>query len=107
MVGVLNSVETDSDGSNPGRLVSLTYGSSTINGRFIKTGRIESSGGTGSYFDLDENKFRIGNNQHGLFWNENGNGELVLRGTFVQSETGEVQKLGYFYGEYNPAYFII
>lgn len=60
MVGVLNSVETDSDGKNPARLVSLTYGSSTINGRFIKTGRIESSGGGHTYFDLDNGE--IGGN---------------------------------------------
>jgi hypothetical protein len=60
MIGVLNSVETDSDGTNPARLVSLTYGSSTINGRFIKTGRIESSGGGSTYFDLDNGE--IGGN---------------------------------------------
>ncbi|MDR2009964.1 MAG: phage tail protein [Bacteroidales bacterium] len=60
MIGVLNSVETDSNGQNPARLVSLTYGSSTINGRFIKTGRIESSGGGSTYFDLDNGE--IGGN---------------------------------------------
>lgn len=56
LVGVLNSVVTDSDGTRPGRLVSLTYGSSTINGRFIRTGRIESSGGGNCYFDLDNDE---------------------------------------------------
>lgn len=60
LVGVLNSVVTDTDGKNPGRLVSLTYGSSTINGRFIRTGRIESSGGGETYFDLDNGE--IGGN---------------------------------------------
>lgn len=60
LVGVLNSVVTDTNGKNPGRLVSLTYGSSTINGRFIRTGRIESSGGGSCYFDLDNNE--IGGN---------------------------------------------
>lgn len=60
MIGVLNSVETDAGGKNPARLVSLTYGSSTINGRFIKTGRIESSGGGSTYFDLDNGE--IGGN---------------------------------------------
>lgn len=60
MVGVLNSVETNDDGTKPARLVSLTYGSSTINGRFIKTGRIESSGGGTTYFDLDNGE--IGGN---------------------------------------------
>ncbi|MDR1416313.1 MAG: hypothetical protein LBJ57_02685 [Prevotellaceae bacterium] len=52
-VGVLNSVVTDDGGGRPARLVSLTYGSSTINGRFLKTGRIESSGGGPGYIDLD------------------------------------------------------
>lgn len=60
LIGVLNSVITDADGSNPARLISLTYGGSTINGRFIKTGRIESSGGSNTYFDLDNGE--IGGN---------------------------------------------
>lgn len=60
LVGVLNSVETDDGGKNQARLVSLTYGSSTVSGRFIKTGRIESSGGGKAYFDLD--KGEIGGN---------------------------------------------
>ena len=60
MIGVLNSVLTDTGGLRPARLVSLTYGSSTINGRFLKTGRIESSGGSPTYFDLDNGE--IGGN---------------------------------------------
>jgi len=106
MIGVLNSVETDSDGNNPARLISLTYGSSTINGRFIKTGRIESSGGTGSFFDLDGNQFRIGNAEkglswRGLSWNENNDKRLILKGTFVQSQSGEEFPLGCPRGAYN------
>ena len=46
-VGILNTVI---DGS---RGVSLTYGFTTINGRFIKTGRISDLTGL-TYFDLDE-----------------------------------------------------
>lgn len=46
-IGVLHSVIDDV------RAISLTYGSTTINGRFIKTGRIESSGDGNTYFDLD------------------------------------------------------
>lgn len=53
LVGVLNSVSNDEHGGNPARLISLTYGSSTINGRFVRCGRIESSGGGATYFDLD------------------------------------------------------
>lgn len=53
LVGVLNSVNNDGHGGNLARLISLTYGSSTINGRFVRCGRIESSGGGATYFDLD------------------------------------------------------
>lgn len=53
LIGTLSSVITDYGGKNPARLISLTYGASTINGRFIRTGRIQSSGGGTTYFDLD------------------------------------------------------
>ncbi|GBU07958.1 hypothetical protein AwDysgo_12890 [Bacteroidales bacterium] len=49
-VGVVNSVAVELKA----RSVALSYGFSTINGRFIKTGRIESSGGGNTYFDLDK-----------------------------------------------------
>ena len=48
-VGVVNSV----DATLQARSMSLTYGFSTINGRFIKTGRSESADGS-TYFDLDD-----------------------------------------------------
>jgi len=54
LIGVLNSSIDNV------RQISLTYGSTTINGRFIKTGRIESSGGSPTYFDLDNGE--IGGN---------------------------------------------
>lgn len=53
LVGVLNSVSTDDHGGSSARLISLTYGSSTINGRFVRCGRIESTDGGATYFDLD------------------------------------------------------
>lgn len=56
LIGTLSSVITDDGGKNPARLISLTYGASTINGRFIRTGRIQSSGGGSCYFDLDNNE---------------------------------------------------
>lgn len=52
LVGSLSSAITDADGKRPARLISLTYGASTINGRFISTGRIQSTEGN-TYFDLD------------------------------------------------------
>lgn len=53
LIGTLSSVITDAGNSRGARVLSLTYGSSTVNGRFIKTGRIQSSGGGNTYFDLD------------------------------------------------------
>ena len=52
-IGVINSV----DETLQARSMSLTYGFSTINGRFIKTGRIESADGN-TYFDLDAGEIR-------------------------------------------------
>lgn len=51
LVGVLHSVQ---DGY---RKISLTYGSTTINGKEIKTGRITSQDGQ-TYFDLDAGEIR-------------------------------------------------
>lgn len=48
-LGVVNSLDKALDT----RSLALTYGFSTINGRFISTGRIESNTGS-TYFDLDE-----------------------------------------------------
>ena len=48
-VGVINSVDT----MLQARSIALSYGFSMINGRFIKTGRIESADGY-TYFDLDD-----------------------------------------------------
>ena len=48
LIGTLSSVDIEADV----RSLSLTYGFTTINGRFIKTGRIESADGE-TYFDLD------------------------------------------------------
>lgn len=52
LVGSLSSAITDANGSRPARLIALTYGATTINGRFVTTGRIQSGNG-GVYFDLD------------------------------------------------------
>ena len=58
--GTLSRGITDDGGTNPARLISVTYGSSTINGRVVNTGRIQSSGGGTTYFDLDNGE--IGGN---------------------------------------------
>lgn len=52
LIGSLSSVITDIDGNRPARLIALTYGATTINGRFLATGRIQSGDGQ-TFFDLD------------------------------------------------------
>jgi hypothetical protein len=51
LIGVLHSVVDSIRG------ISLTYGQTSINGRFIKTGRIQSGDGV-TYFDLDNGEIR-------------------------------------------------
>ena len=56
LIGILNSVDSTSTSSTTkARQVSLTYGSTTVNGRFIRTGKISSTDGS-CYFDLDNNE---------------------------------------------------
>lgn len=50
LIGILNSVDV-----NNTRALALMYGFTTVNGRFIKTGRIQSADGN-TYFDLDTNE---------------------------------------------------
>lgn len=51
LAGILSSVQSDGEGSF--RVLNCTYGSTTVSGRFIRTGRIESvDGSTG--MDLDK-----------------------------------------------------
>lgn len=52
LVGILSS-PIKGDDNRTIRILSLTYGSTTINGRTIQTGVIRSSGGGAAYFDLD------------------------------------------------------
>lgn len=50
-IGIVNSVDSDLHV----RSIALSYGFTMVNGRFIKTGRIESADGT-TYFDLDNSE---------------------------------------------------
>lgn len=52
LIGVLNSVD-----ANNTRALALTYGFTTVNGKFIRTGKIQSQDGV-TYFDLDAGEFR-------------------------------------------------
>ena len=51
LIGTLSSIDPELNA----RSLALTYGFTMINGRFIKTGRIESADGT-TYFDLDNSE---------------------------------------------------
>ena len=55
LIGTVSSPQTIPGTLKAVRSVSLTYGFSTVNGRHIKTGRIESTAGN-CYFDLDNNQ---------------------------------------------------
>jgi len=95
LLGILHSVDAGV------RWISLTYGSTSINGRFIRTGRIISQDNL-NFFDLDENKFRVGNLNSGLDWNDTAENTLTLRGALVQSRSGVTSPLPCSRGAYSP-----
>lgn len=94
LLGILHSVDAGV------RWISLTYGSTSINGRFIRTGRIISQDNL-NYFDLDENKFRVGDENSGLDWNDTTPDTLTLRGALVQSPAGATSPLPCFRGAFS------
>lgn len=94
LVGVLNS-EYEGDRS----FVPL-YGFTEILPGRITTDRIVNSDGT-SYFDMLADAFKLGNK---LQYNVGGDGLLKLRGTIVQSLSGDESPLGCFRGAFNSSY---
>ena len=82
-VGVLNSPYEGSRSWNP------NYGYTEIAGQTITTGTIKDKTGN-SYFDLTNNKFRIGGQQGSLDWNVTKEDQLTLRGCLYQSPAGDV-----------------
>jgi hypothetical protein len=97
LLGVLHAA---SDGV---RWISLTYGATAINGRYIRTGRIISQDGL-NYFDLDQNEFKVGDASSSLDWNVTAAGQLTLKGALVQSGAGTTAPLPCFRGAYNASY---
>ncbi|MDB0611139.1 hypothetical protein PL371_04490, partial [Tenacibaculum maritimum] len=93
LIGVIHSV---TDGV---RGVSLTYGQTTINGKFITTGRVQSIDGY-NFFDLDTGQFNLGTANSGLDWNVSENGKLTIRGGLVQSNSGDTFPISVYRGEY-------
>lgn len=94
LVGVLNS-EYDGERS----FVTL-YGFSEILPGRITTDRIVSGNGD-SYFDMFANAMKLGSV---LDFNSEGDGKLRLKGTLVQSQSGEENYIGCFRGKYNSSY---
>jgi hypothetical protein len=82
------------------RWISLTYGATAINGRYIRTGRIISQDGL-NYFDLDQNQFRMGNTSSQLDWNVTAPDQLTLKGVLVQSGGGTTFPVSCFRGNYD------
>ena len=82
-VGVLNSPYEGSRSWNP------NYGYTEIAGQTITTGTIKDKSGQ-SYFDLTNNKFRMGGQQGSLDWNVTKDDQLTLRGCLYQSPAGDV-----------------
>lgn len=97
-IGILNSVDVPSNV----RSISLTYGFTTINGKFITTGAIKNTDGS-CVIDLDGNEVVIGNKKGGFSWNKDGDGRFVIQGGLIQSESGSVSRLGVWCGEYDPS----
>lgn len=64
------------------RGISLTYGQTTINGKFITTGKIQSSDGL-NFVDLDGNKFHFGNADSYIDWNNLEEDTLKINGAVM------------------------
>lgn len=97
LIGSLSSVITDTDGNRPARLISLTYGATTINGRFITTGRVQTGDGN-TYIDLDNNQFRIGNANRAIEYNVNNSGNVKITNATVELKNTGGQTMVYFSG---------
>ncbi len=93
LIGVLHSVIDNVRG------VSLTYGQTTINGKFITTGRIQSIDGF-NYFDLDSNEMILGDSEKGIDWNVTQKNKLTIRGGIVQSPSGTLSPISVYKGDW-------
>ncbi len=98
LVGSLSSAITDANGSRPARLIALTYGATTINGRFITTGRIQTGDGN-TFIDLDNNQFRIGDANRVIEYNVNNSGNIKITNATVELKNTGGQTMVYFSGK--------
>ena len=97
LVGILNS-EFEEDRS----FVELFGFTEILPGR-ITTDRIVSSDGL-NFMDFVNNAFRVGNSDSYFDWNTKGDKKLRLKGTIVQSESGDESPIGCFRGVYDNYY---
>lgn len=97
LVGILNS-EFEEDRS----FVELFGFTGILPGR-ITTDRIVSSDGL-NFMDFVNNAFRVGNSDSYFDWNTKGDKKLRLKGTIVQSESGDESPIGCFRGVYDNSY---
>lgn len=97
LVGILNS-EFEEDRS----FVELFGFTEILPGR-ITTDRIVSSDGQ-NFIDFVNNAFRVGDTDSYLDWNTRGDRKLRLKGTIVQSESGDESPIGCFRGTYSISY---
>lgn len=97
LVGILNS-EFEEDRS----FVELFGFTEILPGR-ITTDRIVSSDGL-NFMDFVNNAFRVGNSDSYFDWNTKGDKKLRLKGTIVQSESGDESPIGCFRGVYDNSY---
>lgn len=94
LVGVLNSEY------NMERSFVPLYGFTEVLPGRITTDRIVSGNGD-SYFDMLENRLKLGD---ALSFNADGTRKLILKGTLVQSESGDTEYIGCYRGVYNSSY---
>lgn len=94
LVGILNS---EYDGE---RSFATLYGFSEILPGRVTTDRVVSGDGN-SYFDMLANAMKLGD---ALDFNSAGDGKLRLKGTLVQSQSGQESHIGCYRGVYNSSY---
>ena len=94
LVGVLNSEY------NGERSFATLYGFTEILPGRVTTDRVVSGDGN-SYFDMLANAMKLGD---ALDFNSAGDGKLRIKGTIVQSQSGQESYIGCYRGEYNTSY---
>lgn len=97
LVGILNSE------NNGERSFVTVYGFTEILPGRITTERIVSSDGL-NFMDFVNNAFRVGNEKNYFDWNTRADGKLRLKGSIVQSESGDESPIGCFRGVYHSDY---